>query len=131
MLSSTGYPQAHSLVVPLTYLVARVALLQKKLDTPDHDISHEDLVRLVRQLDHMTLAISQAAAQINQRASRMTVLKYFQGLARSNHDRARLLQKDLGDPRRMDKHRTRSWRRGICRSSISGRRRNQQHGYWR
>ena len=95
----TGRSQDLVAVGPMEKNVA-LSLLQKKLDKPEGNMPADDLVRLVRQLDRMPLAITQAAAYINERAPRMTVSKYLQDLDRSDHDRARLLQKDLGDPRR-------------------------------
>jgi hypothetical protein len=77
-----------------------LALLQKKLDKQIRNTHEDDLIRLVRQLDHMPLAITEAAASINRRAPRMTVSKYMEDLKRSDDDRAKLQQKDLGDPRR-------------------------------
>jgi tetratricopeptide (TPR) repeat protein len=74
-----------------------VVLLRKKLEDDTRD---EDLISLVRSLDGMPLAITQAAAYINQRAPRMTTSKYLEELGRSDTDRAKLLQRDLGDPRR-------------------------------
>ena len=74
-----------------------MALLRKKLGD---DANDEDAVRLVRTLDGMPLAITQAAAHIHRRAPRMTVARYLQELSRSDADRARLLQRDVGDLRR-------------------------------
>jgi hypothetical protein len=74
-----------------------VVLLRKKLESDNRD---EDLISLVRNLDGMPLAITQAAAYINRRAPRMTMSKYLEELARSDANRAKLLQQDMGDPRR-------------------------------
>jgi hypothetical protein len=51
-------------------------------------------------LDCMPLAISQAAAYIDQCAPRMTVSKYMAILAKNDNERATLLQTDVRDPRR-------------------------------
>ncbi|KAF2470888.1 TPR-like protein [Lindgomyces ingoldianus] len=74
-----------------------LALLRKKLgfDTDDRDVTE-----LLQTLDYMPLAITQAAAYIVQRAPRMTVSRYLDEVRRSDHDRARLLKKDVGDSRR-------------------------------
>ncbi|KAJ4298214.1 hypothetical protein N0V90_006113 [Kalmusia sp. IMI 367209] len=72
-------------------------LLQKKLGS----IANEDeAVELIRTLDSMPLALTQAAAFIKQRAPRMTILRYMSEIQRSDLDRGRLLKKDVGDSRR-------------------------------
>ena len=48
----------------------------------------------------MPLAISQAAAYINQRASRITVAEYLNDFYRSDSSQANLLNRDAGDLRR-------------------------------
>ncbi|KAK5082564.1 hypothetical protein LTR70_007670 [Exophiala xenobiotica] len=56
---------------------------------------------LTKKLQHyMPLAITQAAAYINQLGSRMTVTGYLDRLAQSDGDRDTLLRKDIRDPRR-------------------------------
>lgn len=60
----------------------------------------DDAIALVEALDYMPLAISQAAAYISQRAPRATVSKYLQDLRKSDRDRAKLLDMDIGDSRR-------------------------------
>lgn len=74
-----------------------LALLCKKLPV-DYDTT--DAVELVQTLDHMPLAITQAAAYITQNAPRITASKYLHKLRGSDKDRSNLLQKDVGDPRR-------------------------------
>ena len=59
-----------------------------------------DARRLLRALDYMPLAISQAAAYINQRAPRITVTKYLENFYKSERKKARLLDTDMGDLRR-------------------------------
>ncbi|KAF2268798.1 HET-domain-containing protein [Lojkania enalia] len=74
-----------------------LVLLERKLGCkPEED----NAVELLRVLDCMPLAITQAAAYIAQRAPRMTVSRYLDEVRRSDHDRARLLKKDVGDSRR-------------------------------
>ena len=74
-----------------------LALLQKKLDcSADKDNS----IKLVQYLDYMPLAITQAAAYIQGRAPRMTISQYLDEIRRSDHDRTRLLKKDMADSRR-------------------------------
>ena len=55
---------------------------------------------LLQALDYMPLAISQAAAYINQRSPRISVTKYLQIFQKSESNKARLLDTDLGDNRR-------------------------------
>lgn len=77
-----------------------IALLSRKLEKSRESVDQDDLVRLVRELDFMPLAITQAAAYINQLGARMSVSQYLDRLARSDLDREALLQKDIRDPRR-------------------------------
>jgi hypothetical protein len=74
-----------------------LALLKAKLED---DRNLEGAVELVQSLDYMPLAISQAAAYINQRASRYTILSYLNDFHQSDKGRAKLLEKDIGDVRR-------------------------------
>ncbi|KAF4627699.1 hypothetical protein G7Y89_g10454 [Cudoniella acicularis] len=74
-----------------------LALLHKKLPV---NLDTTDAIELVRTLDYIPLAISQAAAYINQGAPRITVSRYLHDLRRSDKDRASLLKKDIGDTRR-------------------------------
>jgi tetratricopeptide (TPR) repeat protein len=76
---------------------AAMALLQRKLGYIDGD---DQALELINILDAMPLALTQAAAFIKQRAPRMSVSKYVDEVRRSEHDRARLLNKDVGDSRR-------------------------------
>ncbi|EXJ91796.1 hypothetical protein A1O3_00346 [Capronia epimyces CBS 606.96] len=48
----------------------------------------------------MPLAITQAAAYINQRTPRVTISTYLEALKKSDDERGKLLQKDIRDPRR-------------------------------
>ena len=74
-----------------------LALLQKKLS---FDADEHNAIKLLQALDYMPLAITQAAAYIEQRAPRMTISRYLDEIRRSDHDQARLLKKDVGDSRR-------------------------------
>ncbi|KAF2464103.1 TPR-like protein [Lindgomyces ingoldianus] len=74
-----------------------LTLLQKKL-SPNTD--QHNAIKLLQALDYMPLAITQAAAYIEQRAPRMTISRYLDVVCRSDYDRARLLKKDVGDSRR-------------------------------
>jgi hypothetical protein len=86
-------------VEPMEVDVARTLFL-KKLRKAGQETSPDDVVRLVKYLDCMPLAITQAAAYIEQAAPRMTVPKYIEILKTNESERATLLQKDVGDPRR-------------------------------
>ena len=74
-----------------------LALLQTKLGS---NANGHDAIELLQALDFMPLAITQAAAYIEQRAPRMTISRYLEEVRRSDHDRSCLLMKDVGDGRR-------------------------------
>jgi tetratricopeptide (TPR) repeat protein len=74
-----------------------MSLLRKKLGP---DSGRDNAPELLNALDYMPLAITQAAAYIQQRAPRMSVKQYLEVLRRSERDQSRLLTKDLGDARR-------------------------------
>ncbi|MCJ1282866.1 hypothetical protein MMC26_002192 [Xylographa opegraphella] len=74
-----------------------LTLLQKKLS---FNASEHNAIKLLEALDHMPLAITQAAAYIEHRAPRMTISRYIDEVRRNDHDRALLLTKDMGDDRR-------------------------------
>jgi tetratricopeptide (TPR) repeat protein len=74
-----------------------LALLRKKLPG---NLDQSDAAELIQALDYFPLAITQAASYISQRAPRITVSRYLRELRSTDKDRATLLQKDAGDPRR-------------------------------
>ena len=74
-------------------------LLMKKLKKPPQDAIPEEIVYLVRQLDCMPLAITQAAAYIDKLAPRTTVSRYMEILEQDDGKRTELLLKDIRDPR--------------------------------
>jgi tetratricopeptide (TPR) repeat protein len=74
-----------------------MSLLGKKLGP---DIGRENAPELLNALDYMPLAITQAAAYIQQRVPRMSVKQYLDVFRKSERDQSRLLTKDLGDARR-------------------------------
>jgi tetratricopeptide (TPR) repeat protein len=74
-----------------------LALLEKKLGT---NLEGTDATELLQTLDYMPLAITQAAAYINQGAPRITVSRYLQDLLKGDRERENLLKKDVGDSRR-------------------------------
>ena len=74
-----------------------LALFRKKFGG---DADEDEILKLLRNLDHMPLAISQAAAYIRQRAPRVTISKYLRDFQRSEKDRASLLNNTVRDRRR-------------------------------
>lgn len=74
-----------------------LSLLRTKLGA---NIDQKHASELLEVLDYMPLAISQAAVYIEQRAPRMTVLRYVEEVRKSEKSRANMLQKDMGDNRR-------------------------------
>jgi hypothetical protein len=71
-------------------------LLHNKLRHPP---AEDSALELLRELDHIPLAITQAAAYIGRRA-RMTVTRYVEELRKSSEKRELLLRWDAGDLRR-------------------------------
>jgi tetratricopeptide (TPR) repeat protein len=74
-----------------------LALLQTKTGDSSNEEAATDLVKA---LDYMPLAISQAAAYIRQRAPRSSVVKYLSEFRKSERGKASLLDYDAGDLRR-------------------------------
>ncbi|KAH7140976.1 hypothetical protein EDB81DRAFT_799265 [Dactylonectria macrodidyma] len=72
-------------------------LLQHKLDV---DFDEDDAAGLLQALDHIPLAITQAAAYINRRAPRMSVATYLDDFRKSDKKKGNLLNCDAGDLRR-------------------------------
>ena len=72
-------------------------LLQTKIDD---DIAQDGALELLEALDYMPLAISQAAAYINNYAPRITLTKYLDQFRKSDKSKANLLNRDSGDLRR-------------------------------
>jgi hypothetical protein len=62
--------------------------------------SDSERAELVRELDYFPLAITQAAAYISARATRMTVSKYLKLYRHDEVSQSRLLDEDSGDLRR-------------------------------
>ncbi|KAK4097639.1 hypothetical protein N658DRAFT_569223 [Parathielavia hyrcaniae] len=92
----TGRRQSMIEVGPMAQTDA-LALLEKKLGSlPDTDVAAD----LVRALDFVPLAISQAAAYIQARAPRSSPEKYLAEFRESERKRSKLLEHDAGDVRR-------------------------------
>ncbi|KAH7124721.1 TPR domain protein [Dactylonectria macrodidyma] len=85
------------LTIPAMKTEEACQLLREKLGVSYDDGAAADLVR---DLNHMPLAITQAAAFINRRAPRMSIPAYLNEFRRSDKKKASLLNKDVGDLRR-------------------------------
>ncbi|KAL6406226.1 Kinesin light chain [Ilyonectria robusta] len=85
------------LTIPAMKTEEACQLLREKLGVSYDDGAAADLVR---DLNHMPLAITQAAAFINRRAPRMSIPAYLNEFRRSDKKKASLLNKDAGDLRR-------------------------------
>lgn len=79
--------------------VQACALLVKRLGSV-HQCDHIELCALSRRLDHMPLALSQAASYIRQRAPRCSVLEYIRKLDKSAKSQRSLLSRNDRNPRR-------------------------------
>ncbi|KDN61742.1 putative kinesin [Colletotrichum sublineola] len=74
-------------------------LLQRKLG---QGIDKASALRLIHALDHIPLAVNQAAAYIYRRSPRVTVQSYLNEFERSERRKGTLLRSDRGDIRRYD-----------------------------
>ncbi|KAF6834014.1 Kinesin light chain 5 [Colletotrichum musicola] len=74
-------------------------LLQKKLG---RDVNEAAAIRLSRALGRIPLAVNQAAAYINKRSPRVTILSYLDEFQKSENRKGTLLRSDRGDIRRYD-----------------------------
>ena len=93
---STGYTS----VIAVDVMTPENA--ERLLDTkiPDGLSSPSERAELVRELDYLPLAITQAAAYISARATRMPVSKYLTLYRHDEVSQSRLLDEDSGDLRR-------------------------------
>ncbi|KAJ4323783.1 hypothetical protein N0V94_001703 [Neodidymelliopsis sp. IMI 364377] len=73
------------------------ALLQKKLGCT---VKRDEAILLAEALGSMPLALTQAASFVKQRAPRTSISRYIEEVRKNDHDRARLLSRDVGDSRR-------------------------------
>ena len=94
-------------VEPMEVDVVKTLLL-KKLKKAGRGASPDDMVRLVKHLVCMPLAVTQAAAYIEQATPRMTVSKYTGTLEKNDSERAVLLPKDVRGPEETRRRPTRS-----------------------
>ncbi|KAJ5810431.1 uncharacterized protein N7503_002649 [Penicillium pulvis] len=69
-----------------------LVLLQKKLNTPEH----ENLTQLAQELEYMPLAIVQAASYITHRSPLCSVSQYLQKIRKSDREAVRVLNEEAG-----------------------------------
>ena len=74
-----------------------LALLKKKLS---YDFAEEAALQLLRELDNMPLAITQASAYISRWGARGTIDRYLKLFRDSERSKAKLLKVNIGDLRR-------------------------------
>ncbi|KAF2133626.1 TPR-like protein [Dothidotthia symphoricarpi CBS 119687] len=79
--------------------VEAITLLKSKLK-PNDIYANDDFVQLVKALDYIPLAISQAAAFISLNYPRVTIPKYLESLAKPNQDTERLLEESVHESNR-------------------------------
>ncbi|UPX11168.1 uncharacterized protein EKO05_0001790 [Ascochyta rabiei] len=77
-----------------------LALLRKKLGAQAHNANTKECAELVTLLEHMPLAIAQAAAYISQRAPLCSVTQYLAEFKKSERKQSSLLKYDKGQLRR-------------------------------
>ncbi|KAL7905410.1 TPR-like protein [Trichoderma velutinum] len=77
-----------------------LALLEKKMGSPLTSLDADLAQDLVKVLDYIPLAISQAAAYIQARGPRSSIKKYLVEFRRSERERLRLLKYEANDIRR-------------------------------
>ncbi|GKT44024.1 uncharacterized protein ColSpa_04205 [Colletotrichum spaethianum] len=85
--------------IPTMEEAQALLLLQKKLGP---DIDKAVALRLIHTLDHIPLAVNQAAAYIYRRSPRVTVQSYLNEFKRSEKRKGTLLRNDGGDIQRYD-----------------------------
>jgi tetratricopeptide (TPR) repeat protein len=87
------------LIEPM-HIIAAHALLRKKLRGTDKE--DDSIARLATALDHMPLALVQAAAYIRERAPRCSVRQYLEEYRQSDSRKTSLLNREAGHLRRDD-----------------------------
>lgn len=70
------------------------------INLPESPSTSSDQTKLIRELDYLPLAITQAAAYISARATRMSVSKYLMLYCQDEKSQSRLLNKESGNLRR-------------------------------
>ncbi|KFY48968.1 hypothetical protein V495_00865, partial [Pseudogymnoascus sp. VKM F-4514 (FW-929)] len=93
---STGYTS----VIPVDLMEPEEADQLLRINIPEGLSTSSDRVELVKELDYLPLAITQAAAYIGAKAIRMSVSKYLMLYRQNEQSQSRLLGKEYGDLRR-------------------------------
>ena len=93
---STGYTS----VIPVNLMKLEEADQLLRAKVPDGLSTAFDRAELVKELDYLPLAISQAAAYISAKAIRMSVSKYLMLYRQDEQSQSRLLDQESGDLRR-------------------------------
>ncbi|KAJ5682791.1 hypothetical protein N7462_005956 [Penicillium macrosclerotiorum] len=77
-----------------------LTLLEIKLGNLAKEESKDDIVKLAKELNFLSLAMVQAAAYMKQRAPRSSVTQYLGDFQRSDHRKVKLLDYEAGHPHR-------------------------------
>ncbi|KFZ13479.1 hypothetical protein V501_03685, partial [Pseudogymnoascus sp. VKM F-4519 (FW-2642)] len=93
---STGYMS----VIPVNLMEPEEADQLLRINIPEGLSTSSDRVELVKELDYLPLAITQAAAYIGAKAIRMSVYKYLMLYRQNEQSQSRLLGQEYGDLRR-------------------------------
>ncbi|KFY95938.1 hypothetical protein V498_03016 [Pseudogymnoascus sp. VKM F-4517 (FW-2822)] len=93
---STGYTS----VIPVNLMEPEEADQLLRINIPEGLSTSSDRVELIKELDYLPLAITQAAAYISAKATRMSVSKYLMLYRQNEQSQSRLLGKEYGDLRR-------------------------------
>ncbi|KFY69545.1 hypothetical protein V496_00165 [Pseudogymnoascus sp. VKM F-4515 (FW-2607)] len=93
---STGYTS----VIPVNLMEPEEADQLLRINIPEGLSTSSDRVELVKELDYLPLAITQAAAYIGAKAIRMSVYKYLMLYRQNEQSQIRLLGQEYGDLRR-------------------------------
>ncbi|KFY27526.1 hypothetical protein V493_03438, partial [Pseudogymnoascus sp. VKM F-4281 (FW-2241)] len=93
---STGYTS----VIPVNLMEPEEADQLLRINIPEGLSTSSDRVELVKELDYLPLAITQAAAYIGAKAIRMSVSKYLMLYRQNDQSQSRLLGQEYGDLRR-------------------------------
>ncbi|OBT52166.1 hypothetical protein VE04_08056, partial [Pseudogymnoascus sp. 24MN13] len=93
---STGYTS----IIPVNLMEPEEADQLLRINIPEGLSTSSDRVELVKELDYLPLAITQAAAYIGAKAIRMSVSKYLILYRQNEQSQSRLLGTEYGDLRR-------------------------------
>ncbi|PVH70546.1 hypothetical protein DL98DRAFT_129834 [Cadophora sp. DSE1049] len=90
---STGYTSA----IPANWMGPNDAEQLLCINIPEGTSTSSDRAELVKELGHLPLAITQAAAYISAKAIRMSVSKYLMLYRQDEQSQSRLLDEESGD----------------------------------